>query len=548
MPAQNHEINRLDALRAEAELKLTGAATPQIPAPDNEQLLHELRVHQVELEMQNEELRLTQVTLEESRDRYLRLYDFAPIGYLTLSSQGVIVEANLACTRLLGIDRKRLISRRFRHYVVNDESDPWYHFFLHTMEQSAKQTCETSLRHADGTVLNVNLDCLPISGAGFPPMLNIAITNISERKQSEQKEKQFTDQIKRYAAEISDIYQNAPCGYHSLGKDGEFLHVNQTELNWLGYARDELIGKKTLADLLAPAAALNFRQTFIEFKKSGELIDLELELVRKDKTILPVMMSSSAMRDDAGHYLASRSTVYDMTERKKTEQERNEFSKRMNVVSRHLVAAQEEIRRRLSSELHSRTSSNLAAISVNLDIIASEIPRKLAGRLIEHLEDTRALLTDTTASIREISADMRPPSLDYAGLVAALESYVQQFTRRTGIVVKFDCVNRKSRYSRELENLLFRIVQEALTNCAKHAHAGKASVTLNNPGNSLVLSIADDGVGFDPAALGSDSAIGLGLITMREMAEIAGGKLTIVTATGKGTLISLEIFPDQPQR
>jgi len=210
-------------------------------------------------------------------------------------------------------------------------------------------------------------------------------------------------------------------------------------------------------------------------------------------------------------------------------------------MSRRLVAAQENTRRQLSGELHDRTSPNLAAISINLDIIATEFQHNYSTEITERLEDIRALIMDTTASIREICANMRPPLLDYAGLVAALESYVQQFARRTGIAVQFDCINRDARYAPELESLLFRIFQEALTNCAKHARATSASVMLSNGDHPIALTITDDGVGFDPAQLREDGHIGLGLLNMREMAEIANGKFTVESAPGKGTRIAVEI-------
>ncbi len=151
------------------------------------------------------------------------------------------------------------------------------------------------------------------------------------------------------------------------------------------------------------------------------------------------------------------------------------------------------------------------------------------------------MIVDTAASIREISTDLRPPLLDYAGLAAALESYAQQFTRRTGIVVQFVCENHGARLAPELESLLFRICQEALTNCAKHSRATSAMVTLIKIGRPIILTITDNGVGFEPLQLGREGRIGLGLLNMREMTEVAGGALAIESTPGKGTRIAIEI-------
>jgi len=230
-----------------------------------------------------------------------------------------------------------------------------------------------------------------------------------------------------------------------------------------------------------------------------------------------------------------------MTELKKMEQERIDHLKRLGEASRHLVSVQEDARRRLSGELHDRTSPNLAAISINLDIIATELPQEHSTDLAERIEDTRALILDTTASIREICADLRPPLLDYAGMAAALEGYVQQFAKRTGIEVKCDCANHNIRLAPDLESMLFRITQEALTNCAKHAHATSVTVSLHHGSRPIVLTVTDNGVGFDPERLGKIGRIGLGLLNMREMAEVAGGSYTIESSPGKGTRIAVEI-------
>lgn len=364
--------------------------------------------------------------------------------------------------------------------------------------------------------------------------------DITERKENEQKQLKLTEQIRQFNNEIVDLYEHAPCGYHSLDKDGVIQRINETELKWLGYSRDEIVGKKKLSDLLSPDSLMKFQALFRHFQKVGEVHDLELELFCKDGSILPVLVSATAIYDSDGNYITSRATLYNMSERKKMDLERFSYVKRLEEISRHLVASQENVRRRLSSELHDRTSPNLAAISINMNIIASSLSKDHATEIFERLEDTSALISDTSTSIREICADMRPPLLDYGGLVATLESYIQQFTRRTGIEVQFECVNHEQRYTQELESLLFRIVQEALTNCAKHAQATLVTVTFNSGEPPLSMSIVDNGVGFDSTRIGKVGAIGMGVLNMKEMAEVIGGKFSIESATGFGTRVVVE--------
>lgn len=368
------------------------------------------------------------------------------------------------------------------------------------------------------------------------------IQDISEHKRTEEKLIRQASQLLDAANEVADLYQNAPCGYHSLDKDGVFCQINDTELRWLGYTHAELVGKKSILELLTPGSRQTFHANWPRFMNDGVLRDLEMELVRRDGTLLPVLVSATAIRDALGKFLMSRSTVYDMTERRKMEFERADYARRVEALSRHLVAVQEAGRRQLSGALHDRTSPNLAAIDINFRLIARELPEENFPGLAARLEDTRALIKDTSASIREICADLRPPVLDYAGLPAALETYAQQFAARTGITVNARCTDTSRRLAPDIESLLFRIAQESLTNCAKHAHAAVVDLRLNNQDSPVVLEIADDGDGFVLDALGHDGReCGLGILNMREMAEFAGGKFTIVTHPGQGTRITVEI-------
>lgn len=137
---------------------------------------------------------------------------------------------------------------------------------------------------------------------------------IAARKEAEEK-------LNQYAEEVEDLYNRAPCGYHSLDKDGVFVRINDTELSWLGYMRDELIGKKSFADLITPDCVKSFQECFSHLKVHGSVLDLEFDMLRKDGTVLPVLMNASVVRDNDGDYLMCRATVYDITERRALQQE-----------------------------------------------------------------------------------------------------------------------------------------------------------------------------------------------------------------------------------
>jgi PAS domain S-box-containing protein len=147
-------------------------------------------------------------------------------------------------------------------------------------------------------------------------------------------ERQRADEaLQKSANETRDLYDHAPCGYHSLDRDGVFVQINDTELSWLGYTRDEIMGKMNFAAVLTPKALRSFQESFPKFKAQGTIRDLEFELVRKDGTTLPVLLSATAITDNAGNYVASRSTIFDITARKQAENEIRMLANLQSVVA-----------------------------------------------------------------------------------------------------------------------------------------------------------------------------------------------------------------------
>lgn len=127
------------------------------------------------------------------------------------------------------------------------------------------------------------------------------------------------DRLRKSSDEIHDLYNNAPCGYHSIGPDGAVVRINHTELSWLGFSSVEVVGRRKYADFLTPESRRVFEQRFATFKGEGTIQDLELDMVRKDRSILPVILSATAVRDHDGQYVMSRSTVYDISARRRAE-------------------------------------------------------------------------------------------------------------------------------------------------------------------------------------------------------------------------------------
>lgn len=177
----NNNSSQLSRLRAEAEAILGRRSITESVLSTAEELRHELHVYQVELEMQNEELWLSQGALEASRDRYAEIFDHAPAGHILLTQQGLITEINLTAVELIGLDREKLLSSRFARLVTAKDGDRWYLFFTQLITHNKSLNIELSLKRSDNTEISVRLDCQYVNA-----LLHITLIDITQMKQAEQ--------------------------------------------------------------------------------------------------------------------------------------------------------------------------------------------------------------------------------------------------------------------------------------------------------------------------------------------------------------------------
>jgi diguanylate cyclase (GGDEF)-like protein/PAS domain S-box-containing protein len=224
------EKKKLPDLRREAESRLS-CTPPVIAERPAEELLHELQVYQIELEMQNEELRQAHLALEESRDRYLDLYEFAPIGYLTLTREGMVSEANLTCADLLGVERKKLLHRSFTRFVTPEDSDRWRMQFMSTAQCGEKQNFELALKRDDGAIFHAHLDILGRKTRDDTPLICLTIFDISERKLAEEE------------LRIAAIAFESQQGMMVTDSHGIIVRVNQAFTRLTGYSPEEALGQ-----------------------------------------------------------------------------------------------------------------------------------------------------------------------------------------------------------------------------------------------------------------------------------------------------------------
>ena len=192
---------RRDKLRDAAEALADLKTEPHGGGASYEHTLHELRVHQIELEMQNEELRRLHVEAELARDRYLDLYDFAPVAYLSLNDKGQIVQANLTAATLLGEERKALLTRRFTGLIAAEDCDRWHLLFGALQRHGGRQRIELVLRRRDAALVHGQLDCVSVNagpGAHDGPVYRLSAVDVTERTRANEK-------LRAYAAQITAL-------------------------------------------------------------------------------------------------------------------------------------------------------------------------------------------------------------------------------------------------------------------------------------------------------------------------------------------------------
>jgi signal transduction histidine kinase len=205
---------------------------------------------------------------------------------------------------------------------------------------------------------------------------------------------------------------------------------------------------------------------------------------------------------------------------------------------RKVITAQEDERKRLARELHDETSQSLAALAMGIDAAAEAIRSGAPPRL----DEVKVIATRTLEDVHRLIFDLRPSVLDDLGLISAIEWYGERALRKKGVSVRCECEEGVDRITPEMETALFRIVQEAMSNVARHAEASAVLVELGKDGKDVVVSIEDDGRGFDPAAPVTDEKRKhWGLMGIQERAEILGGTAKIESAVGKGTRVEVRI-------
>jgi PAS domain S-box-containing protein len=338
-------------------------------------------------------------------------------------------------------------------------------------------------------------------------------------------------------------FDAAPIGIAHVGLDGQWLRVNQRLCDLLGYSREEL-QRMAVPELLqseqGAAEAESLRQ-MAAGTRDRHLVD-ETRYRRHDGRFMWARVNMSVHRDAEGQPQHFISVIEDITEMKRAELDLRASSEQLRSLAAHLLSVREDERARISREVHDELGQSLTAIHMDLAWLEGRLPRS-NGQMLKRIRSTRQLADSMIQSIRRISTELRPAVLDL-GLAAAVEWQVQEFQARSGIQCTVRLLTREVVPS-NASTALFRIVQETLTNVARHANATRAEVVLQKQRDGLVLLIRDNGRGFDQAD--PSLAKSLGLLGMRERAAMLGGRVNVSSAPGNGTTVTAWIPLPSPE-
>lgn len=318
--------------RAEALLRTNPSEAPTLPTSDVQALIHELNVHQMELEIQNEELRQSQLELSRSRDRFSDLFDFAPVGYVMLDMAGIILEANLAAAAMLGAERKRLAGSNISKWLDHADQDMVYLHRQAVFADPARQTCEVTMRKADGATHSVRLESIAVA-SDREWQCRTALIDVTAQKQASNQLEESEKRYQRLTNAVTDYV------YRVRVEDGrpvETLHEPNCEAV-TGYSPEEFLENPLLWIAMAPLEdrPLIERQAACVLSNQ-DAPPIEHRIQRKDGMIRWVSNTVSPQRNARGRLLGYDGLLRDITEKKEVEAAVN----RLNATLEERVAYQ----------------------------------------------------------------------------------------------------------------------------------------------------------------------------------------------------------------
>jgi len=410
-----------------------------------------------------------------------------------------------------------------RYIVHRAEIDNYrgWHFIHLQSEQAISKMVSAPFAQVTGPI--VLFLCILIGVSVFV-LYRKASGEILQRKSVE---RALRDSEERYRA----LYHHTPAMLHSIDREGRLVSVSDYWSEVMGYEKREVIGKR-LVDFLTPESREYAEQVvFPQFFKTGFCKDVPYRFIRKNGGIVDIVLSAISDRNTDGQTERSLAVSIDVTDMKELKKAQNKLRR----LSASIMANQEKERALIARELHDELGQVLTALRMDA-VWFQERLNNTNPDTVERAAAMCDLIDKTIEEVRLLAIRLRPGVLDHLGLVAALDWHTADFERRTDVSCVFEHQEGIPDIRDSVATATYRIAQEALTNIARHAKAKHATVNMQVEGGDLILSIKDDGIGFDPDAL-SETEDGLGLAGMRERAALLNGTLDVVSRPGEGVRV-----------
>lgn len=533
-----------------------GASAAQAPG-DSDALRHwhELQVSQIELDLQNQALDAIQSErdrAEAGRYSYAALYDQAPAGYLSLDADGAITRANHAAGELLGHRREALVGKRFEQFVAPLAQAGLRRFLAELQQHGRRSVLELPLFEAsphDGprqVRMEANLDSVS-------RLCRVILTDIGSpgaRESARQRAFQLLDHMEE--------------GVIVCDAQVRIVSVNRAFTTLTGYPVEEVLGRNPSFLDLAQAHPPGFQAGLLERLRVEGRWQGEVHHRRRDGSRYVASVSLTVIRSEGGaisQYIGvfsddtarqqaeaellalsraldarvaertaaltetNRLLTLEVAERERTEAALRASREELRKLAHHLETVKEEERKRIARDIHDELGQNLLALRIDMSMLAA----RTAGshpRLHGRVQAALGQLDTTVRSVRGIMNELRPAVLDL-GLLAALEWQAGEFRKRSGLACTLTLPpdGALAGIGPELEIVLFRCLQEALSNVRRHAHASHVAVALAVDGGRLALTVADNGVGLSPQERARSESFGL--IGMAQRVQALGGTMTL---------------------
>jgi PAS domain S-box-containing protein len=462
-----------------------------------------------------------------------QLWEISVDGMRLVDEDGKILLVNDAFCKIFQMEREELLGKPFSVVYTKDEQKEALEVFKRDIRNNEIKT----LFDRENTLWNGRKGWFEFSNSfltlpdGNRITLSI-VKDITERKKSEIELRDSESKYKMLFNNANDaVFVTQLSDEKSYG---DFIEVNEVACKRLGYTKDEFLQLSPSA-IISQKSINDFNYNMTKLMKESHVV-YDLVHRAKDKKLIPVEINSHLFLYNGKSTILS--IARDITERKQAEEKLRRTSKLLRELAKHLQSVREEERTMIAQEIHDELGQVLTALKIQVSLLANKLnsDQEPLKQKINSLSD---MIDASVESVQKISAKLRPGILDELGLIAAIEWQTEEFEKLTNVKCSLVLPKEELNLEKEKSTAIFRILQEALTNIARHSQASKAQVSLLKFQSNIFLEIQDDGKGITQEQIKDFKS--LGIHGMEERAMVFGGLVYIEGTAGKGTKVKVEI-------